>query len=1045
MLSLCRLSRAISFFVHDRPKATSCLILQAGWILTVLAHTAGIGIATAQMAPITPFGLNTQVSDPIAVGEQTQYDITGGTRPGGGANLFHSFGDFNVPLNNIANFLNDTGLPTSNILARVTGLNGNNPTRSSIDGIIQTTGFENANLFLMNPAGFLFGPNATLNVGGVVAFTSADYLKLTDNVQFNAIPNANADAQLTALPVASFGFLGSNPEAITVQGSRFTVTDGQSISLVGGTISIESGTPEGGTAQAAQLSAPNGNILLASAASPGEFDVATLQPLPNVDGLSFTSSGSVALALGSNIDVSGTSTVSIRGGQFVLSVNDATLTTSESPAADTILLSQGSSIVTSNSGAEAGADVQISSGTLQMDGAFILSSALSEGKGGDIQISAQTVTLNTGFIGTTASAVAAGGDLTVTAVEAVDLQGGSVLFSSTDSTDSTQNGGNISVHGNTVALRNGSNIFSQSQGSGQGGTITVTAEESILITSPADAEFPSLISSTAGQAISGEDTTGDGGAVVLSASSITIGDSGTVMTQTSGSAKAGDITVHTDKDLTMKYAGTILTSSGGSGSSGTIQITAGGTVSLVGNFDSNTSSRIISSSGSIGDDAGESGYISIDAERVTLTDGARIFNDTVNAEAGDILIQARDSVLLSGGSRITARSALRDAGSLSISGSSITVEGLGTGLSTQSIGPGNAGDISLMATSGSLIFSGGSDIKTLTGQSTGAAGAIMANAADSIEMSGGATLTSSSFGPAPSGPITISAGNVVSLSGPGTGVFSEAFGTGDGGNISINGTQVQLANGAIISARSGPVQGTAGTGNAGNISIDAGQQFQMRDSSVKTEAALASGGNIDIQAVDRVRLVNSSISTSVLGGAGSGGNITIDPNSVILQNSQILAQAIQGAGGNITIFTPLFLTDSKSLVSASSQFGLNGTVTIQSPASNLSGSLGPLSSTPNQAQNLVTQRCAALANSQASSFVVAGREQLPADPGSWLTSPLALAELGENLNTGNPVASAPTVMAMAAQNSGTVSLRRLTPAGFLIANFADSEATACHS
>jgi len=99
-----------------------------------------------------------------------------------------------VPTNNIANFLNKgsfdsngnllaDGLATSNILGRVTGGN-----ISNIFGMIQTTNFGNANLFLMNPAGFLFGPNATVNVGGMVSFTSADYLRLTDNARFNAVP-----------------------------------------------------------------------------------------------------------------------------------------------------------------------------------------------------------------------------------------------------------------------------------------------------------------------------------------------------------------------------------------------------------------------------------------------------------------------------------------------------------------------------------------------------------------------------------------------------------------------------------------------------------------------------------------------------------------------------------------------------------------------------------------------------------------------------------------------------------------------------------------
>jgi large exoprotein involved in heme utilization and adhesion len=279
------------------------------------------------------------------------------------------------------------------------------------------------------------------------------------------------------------------------------------------------------------------------------------------------------------------------------------------------------------------------------------------------------------------------------------------------------------------------------------------------------------------------------------------------------------------------------------------------------------------------------------------------------------------------------------------------------------------------------------------------------------------------------------------------GAFSQTVGidpdSGNGGNIALTaGQSVTISDSASVSASS------TGPGNAGNISINAGQQFEMRNSSVKTEAAQASGGEIDIRAMKLVRLVDSTISTSVLGGAGSGGNITIDPNIVVLQNSNVIAIAVQGAGGNITITTPLFLADSTSLVSASSQFGLNGTVTIQSPTSNLSESLGTLTSTPSQAQSLVTQRCAALANGQTSSFVVAGREQLPADPGSWLTSPLALAGLDADPFKDGTVAEgtsnlAPRTSGLLANDR--VSLRRLTPAGFLIANFADSEATGCHS
>ena len=230
-------------------------LLPIGLILSAvffLAIPYSITLAQA-VTPITPSGLHTTVSAPITLPSgQTQFDITGGTRPGGGGNLFHSFGDFNVPNNHIANFLNDSGLATSNILGRVTGGNV-----SDIFGTIQTTGFGNANLFLMNPAGFLFGQNATVNVGGMVTFTSADYLRLADNARFNAISHTAPDLLLSAAPVAAFGFLGSNPGAITVQGSHLSVAEGTGISLVGGDIQITGGT----------LEAPSGQINLVSIAA----------------------------------------------------------------------------------------------------------------------------------------------------------------------------------------------------------------------------------------------------------------------------------------------------------------------------------------------------------------------------------------------------------------------------------------------------------------------------------------------------------------------------------------------------------------------------------------------------------------------------------------------------------------------------------------------------------------------------------------------------------------------------------------------------------
>ncbi len=182
--------------------------------VTSITHTTGAG------------DLGTQVLLPIG----HVYGITGGTPAG--TNLYHSFAQFNVGTGDIAQFQTGTPSPNTamlNILGRITDANP-----STIFGTIDSASFyPNANLFLMNPYGFLFGPGAMVNVGGMVAFTTADYLRLTNDVRFEAIPGAQ-DVLLSAFPVSAFGFLGSNPAAIAVQGSQLTVANGTGLSLVGG-------------------------------------------------------------------------------------------------------------------------------------------------------------------------------------------------------------------------------------------------------------------------------------------------------------------------------------------------------------------------------------------------------------------------------------------------------------------------------------------------------------------------------------------------------------------------------------------------------------------------------------------------------------------------------------------------------------------------------------------------------------------------------------------------------------------------------------------
>jgi filamentous hemagglutinin family protein len=947
-------------------ESASARPLRATWIIGAFFCAAAFYISTGvakAAAPITPSGLNTQVNLSATPPDgKVQHDITGGTRAG--TNLFHSFADFNVPKNNIANFLNNTGLATDNILGRVTGGN-----ISNVFGTLKTTGFGNANLFLMNPAGIVFGPNASLNVGGSVTFTTADYLRLGDNGRFNAVANATADAVLSTAPLTAYGFLGSNPGAITIQGSQLMVPEERGISLVGGNITIQDGTLENGTIQPAHLFAPNGQINLATTQSPGEF-LQDFSVAANINQASFTSFGYAHLESGSTVDVSqtGDGSVSIRGGRLVLEVKNAVLTTADSSGPttvtsgqDTIVLAPGSSILSQTSSGDQGPAIQIIADRIQLVGSLPPSPTTPKA-----QVNIATLTDGSGD----------GGHISLKARGDIQITG--VVILKTDSVDSPPrppgNAGDIeltSMQGNillTKGFRGISTVLSVAD-SGNTGNIRLSAPHGNIVL-----ERAGLLTQTF--------EIGRPGKIDVDANNLLM--------------QAGLLSTENSEVGTLKPGGITVTLSG------TLRMEADPT--LKGNFSDSIIATATVSKAPAAD-------INIDAKDIVLAQKSIINSATFASGSGGNLTIVADTLQITDGSQISSgstRAPFRGSFDPTI-------------IPT---GPGGNVTIRALNSTGSVLIDGTRSGIFADTEGTGAGGTIDLSARTVTIQNGG----------------TISAET--------SGKDSRAT----GGSIIVNATdQVTLTNGASITASSivDPKTPNSGIANAGNIKINAGQQLELSDlSSIKTstESAKANGGSIDIRAIDRVRLVNSTISTSVKGDEGSGGNIFIDPNVVVLQNSQIIAQAVQGAGGNITLTTPLFLADSSSLVSASSQFGLNGTVTIQSPTSNLSESLGTLPSNPSQAQALLTQRCASLINNgQTSSFVVAGHEQLPSDPGGWLTSSLAFAELGENLDGGHAVAAAPAIMSIADHDTGTVSLRRLTPAGFLMANFADSEATGCRS
>ena len=890
-------------------------------LLLVLPHDSHAQVVTTSIAADNSLPTPTSVTQ-----AGNLFDINGGTIKG--ANQFHSFDTFSVGPGYIASFNGPGGI--ANILSRVTGLDSG-LTPSMIYGTVQTT-IPGANLFFMNPAGIVFGPTASLNVGGAVSFTTANYIRLFDGVNSasfyanpanDAVITSGQVSILSAAPIpefgfvpAAFGFQTNTPAAIEFRGSALPllpfdpvtfdpvpVPVGRDISVIAGDIRLitdpDSGAPT-------ILTAPGAKINLVSVASAGEV------PFPSFDTTGYPALGTVTLS-GSLVDVSGSAFAGDGGA----------------------------------------GTIRIRAGRFEMDSGFISAATLGDTPGAETAV-----------------------DIYTTGDTSLDNLSGILSSASAGG-----NAGAIQVHGQNVTLAGLSNITSSTAGDGKAGNISVDADDVLSVRGTDGLGNNSRIESFS----SGDNIVvraGDTGDIDFTASTLMLDDQGIIRTNTSRQGQAGDMTL-TVGSLQMKNGAILETVGVTTGATGSITITGTGQISVIGTpgeVPANQTQINLRQAGT-----GETGSLSIHGQSVLITDGATILTDNMS-DTQKLTISAVESLTFSNGASLSHRNSSRNLGigSAELSAPNLTLTNQ-VEISTSTIVDGNAGDLTFAGTN--ITVSGNSNVFSRTSVQSGSGGNITFNSGDSITITDGSAISASSLNP--------------------------------------------------------------GTGNAGNISLDAGNQLILQNSSISTQANQASGGKIDIRAVQLVQLVHSTISTSVLDGTGGGGDINIDPNLVVLQNnSQILAQAIQGAGGNITIVTPLFLADQSSFVSASSQFGLNGTVTIQSPTSNLSGSLGPLASKTNQAQSLVTQRCAALANGQASSFVVAGREQLPSDPGSWLSGPIALA--GIDVERFGDGAVAEGTSNLAPRTSGLlandkVSLRRLTPARFLIANFADSEATGCHS
>ncbi|MEL6453086.1 MAG: CHAT domain-containing protein [Cyanobacteria bacterium J06623_5] len=260
--------REFGQFGHESSAVFSrCSAAQYGlWpILPVLLSSVFVAANSAKADSIVPAadGTGTTVSQ---TGER--FDIDGGTHSTDAQNLFHSFKVFSLEVGEQANFITQPSV--QNVLARVSG-----GVPSILNGLIQVSGESGPNLFLLNPAGVLFGAEARLNLPGNLTVTTADAVGFSQG-WFNAIGENNYSALLGA-PTGEFAFLSDFPGSIVNEGA-LSLGEDAALTLMGGNV-VNTGslTVPGGTLTLVAL--PDGeHVRLSQAGSLLSLELSMLSP-----------------------------------------------------------------------------------------------------------------------------------------------------------------------------------------------------------------------------------------------------------------------------------------------------------------------------------------------------------------------------------------------------------------------------------------------------------------------------------------------------------------------------------------------------------------------------------------------------------------------------------------------------------------------------------------------------------------------------------------------------------------------------------------------
>ncbi|MEM9905407.1 MAG: filamentous hemagglutinin N-terminal domain-containing protein, partial [Cyanobacteria bacterium P01_D01_bin.44] len=891
-----------------------------GWGMTTALLGTLIGLSATAQAQIAPD--NTLPTNSVVPNGCTVCPITGGTATADGQTLFHSFQQFSVPTGGAALFQNDPSLAT--IVTRVTGA-----LPSDIDGAIAAQG--SVDLFLLNPNGIIFGPNAVLQVPGSFIASSADSLVLADGSEFSAT-QPNAPSLLTVSTPIGLQ-LGATPGDIQVAGPGtfpptlpgLFVTPGHTLALVGGTIDLEGGT----------VSAPSGRLEIGSAAQ----GTVSLTPVANGFDLDYDAVqdfGAIQLSQGALLNASGPG-----GGDIDLQ-------------GQAILVEEGSQVLAVTLGPLPGGDLRVNAtDSLTVQGASadgqvisrLSTDTVAEGVGGNLIVeTGQLRVRDRALLSASTAGSGAGGDLILRVTDLVELSGsgfdvlqdllleaiqGNLDISAAESgllagSDGSGAAGQLLIDTARLRLQDGALISTTTSGSGAGGDAVVNATESVNI-------IGSIFLTGALQG-----TTQDAGDLSLDTQRLVIRDGGLLQTFTFGSGDGGDLVINASESVELRD-------------------TPVGAIAPTGIF-----ANSIFGTGAGGD-------IEVNTQQLINEGGAQIGNQTgallgtglvpLGGPAGDVILNVGGTTEIVG---------------LSPDGR------FGSGPGTSSFSGAPAGNVVL--NTGNLFIRDGANISTTT-FSDGPGGSLTVNVVDVLELSGTGTrnplgipvelpssLVSSSgrtdfpglVGNGTAGELQVTAGELIIRDG--AAIAIDSLGTGNAGSLNATADLIRLDNGGTINAAT-----AAGAG--GNVGLQTPILLLLRGSNINTDAGNADGGNITLDTTFLIALDNSDITANAL--QGRGGQVSVT------------AQSILGTDFR-EVLTP------ESDITATSALGpeFNGEVELNTPDLDPDRGLVTLPVMVSDPDDQIATGCPADRNNR---FVIGGQGGLPPNPaqrldassGSW--------------------------------------------------------------